>query len=176
MTKKKGLKKTVVEVPKDLAEAAAFIHNIGATTRQIDEINTGLNEKIESLKHEAMKKVAPLSKQQDDLLEGLHTFAESRREDLTEGGKKKTVDLPTGSMSWRFTPPAVSLKDVEKVKKEIAKLTLVRFLRTKVEVDKEALLREPEVAKKIKGITISQKEEFVVKPSETDAEIRITVK
>lgn len=45
-----------------------------------------------------------------------------------------------------------------------------RFIRTRQEINKEALLNEPEVAKGIAGVTIKQGlEDFVIKPFEQDA-------
>ena len=47
------------------------------------------------------------------------------------------------------------------------RLGLDRFIRTKQEINKEALLNEPEVAKGIAGITIKTGvEDFVIKPFE----------
>ncbi len=95
---------------------------------------------------------------------------------MTEQGKKKTVELPTGIFGWRTTPPSVSLKNVKKVMEELKKLGLTQFIRIKEEINKEAILREPDVAKHVKGILITQHEEFVVKPVEVQVEIISDVK
>ena len=51
------------------------------------------------------------------------------------------------------------------------KRRLKQFIRVKQEVDKEAMLKEPDVAKSVKGVTIGQHEEFMVKPAELELEI-----
>jgi len=72
-----------------------------------------------------------------------------------------------------MTPPAVSLRDVLTVLKNLKSLGLERFIRTKEEVSKEALLKESDVAKTVKGVTIAQHEEFTVKPADLEVEIAI---
>jgi phage host-nuclease inhibitor protein Gam len=47
-------------------------------------------------------------------------------------------------------------------------LKLDRFLRQKLEVNKEAVLAEPEIAEQVKGITVKQDEDFFVAPAEDD--------
>ena len=47
---------------------------------------------------------------------------------------------------------------------------LKRFIRTKEEINKEAILDEPEVVASVKGISITQKEDFVIVPFETELE------
>jgi len=70
-----------------------------------------------------------------------------------------------------MTPPAVFLRNVKSIIANLKLLGLEQFIRVKEEIDKKAMLKEPEVAKKIKGVSISQYEEFVVKPTELEIEI-----
>lgn len=171
MAKKKSVKRTAVDVPKSLEEVTEFIGEIGKNQRKIDQIQIRANNQIERVKSQAIKNSLPFQEEIDRLFEGVYIFAERHRDTLTEEGKKKTAVFPTGEVSWRMTPPAVSLRDVERVKKLCKSLGLERFIRIKEEVDKKAMLKEPDVAAKIEGVTISQKEEFVVKPAETEIEI-----
>ncbi|PIS34681.1 MAG: hypothetical protein COT37_01425, partial [Parcubacteria group bacterium CG08_land_8_20_14_0_20_43_9] len=67
------------------------------------------------------------------------------------------------------------LRDVESILESLKALKLKRFIRTKEEVDKEAMLKEPETAKTVKGVSISQHEEFVAKPAELEVEIATRV-
>lgn len=164
-------KRVVIPVPKSLAEAALFLAEIGQEQRATNKIQSALNAKVDELKTEAMADCEPHQKKISELVEGLFGFAEANRAQLTDGGKRKTVEVPTGTFSWRMTPPSVSLRDVEAILKSLKSLTLERFIRTKEEVDKEAMLKEPDVAKTVKGVSISQHEEFVAKPSELEVEI-----
>lgn len=171
MSKTKSIKRFVTAVPKSLEEAAEFLSLVGQEKRKIEKIQSILNEKIEEWKSKAMVEVKSYDEKISQLVEGLFAFAESNREKLTDGGKRKTVEVPTGTFGWRMTPPAVSLRDVESILESLKSLKLKRFIRIKEEVDKEAMLKEPDVAKTVKGVSITQREEFVVKPTEIQVEI-----
>jgi len=169
------IKHRVVSVPYNLTGAVEFLAIIGREQRLINETQSRLNEKVESLKKEAMDEIKPHQERISQLVEGLFAFAEAHRDELTEGGKRKTVELPTGSFGWRKTPPAVILRNVKEVLKNLKALNLARFIRSKEEVDKEAILKEPEIAAKVKGVSIVQREEFIAKPAEVKVEISARV-
>lgn len=175
VTKKKAVKRTVVAVPNSLDEAAKFLARLGQEQRKIDEINLDLNEKLKDLTVKATAKTKPHQESITKIVDGLFVFAESRREELTDGGKKKTVDLPTGTFGWRMTPPAVSLRNVKEVLARLKTMGLSQFVRTKEEVDKEAMLKEQGLATSVKGVSITQHEDFLVKPTELAAEIAFEV-
>ena len=168
-------KRTVIPVPKSLDEAAQFLADIGQEQRATEEIRSGLNTAVDKLKTQAMADDEPHQKRISQLVEGLFAYAEAHRDELTDGGKRKTVEVPTGIFGWRMTPPAVSLRDVKSILESLKSLKLKRFIRTKEEVDKEAMLKEPDVAKTVKGVSISQREEFVAKPAELEVEIATQV-
>jgi len=169
--KERKIKHVVVPIPASLEEAAEFVGRIGKEQREIDRIQNKLNEAVEKLKSKSMSESQVRNENISQLVEGLFIFAESHRNELTEDGKRKTVELPTGIFGWRLTPPAVSLKNVKQVLEELVKRRLKQFIRVKQEVDKEAMLKEPDVAKSVKGVTIGQHEEFMVKPAELELEI-----
>ncbi|HAO64749.1 TPA: host-nuclease inhibitor protein Gam [Candidatus Taylorbacteria bacterium] len=171
-------KKIDVVQPASIQQAAEFIQEIGQSDRQITAINKKLNDRIEKLKTKAIAAAEPLSKRVLELAKGLYEYAEANRAQLTDGGQTKTISLPTGTMAWKNTPPAVHLKNVDAVIAEINKLGLSeRFLRKPpAEVDKEAMLKDQDAAKSIKGVSIDQDEIFVIKPSESDAEIKMKLK
>jgi len=171
MARKKAVKRTSVIAPKSIREVAVLIRQVGEHQRKLTQIQTDANNQIEKIKKQAMERSLGHQQRIDQLFEGIFIFAQANRDGLTEKGKKKTVSLPTGDILWRLTPPAVSLKGVEKVIKLCQTRGLARFIRVKKEVDREAMLKEPKVAGKIPGVTIRQKEEFVVKPSEVEIEV-----
>jgi len=168
-------KKLVVAVPKSLDEAARFLAQIGAEQRATDKIRSGLNAKVDELKARAMVEDEPHQEKISQLVEGLFAYAEAHRDELTDGGKRKTVEVPTGIFGWRMTPLSVSLRDAESILKSLKSLGLQRFIRIKEEVSKGAMLKEPDVAKTVKGVSISQHEDFIAKPAELEVEIAIQV-
>ena len=165
------LKKAVIPVPRDLSEAVWFLAEIGKEQRVIDKIQLDINARVEELKVKAINDAKPRQNRISQLMEGLFAYAEANRDELTENGKIKTIKMPTGVFGWRMTPPAVFLRNVKSIIANLKLLGLEQFIRIKEEIDKEAMLKEPEVAKKIKGVSISQYEEFVVKPTELEIEI-----
>lgn len=174
MSKTKSIKRPVIAMPKNLDEAAEFLSLIGQERRKIDKVQSTLNDNIETLKTAAMSKIQPHEEQISKLVEGLFVFAEGSREKLTDGGKRKTVELPTGLFGWRLTPPAISIRDIKSVLAKLKELGLKYFIRVKPaeeEINKEAMLKEPELAKTVRGVSITQREEFIVKPTEIEIEI-----
>jgi phage host-nuclease inhibitor protein Gam len=104
---------------------------------------------------------AQVSADQIELLfNAVHKFATDNRTELTTDGSK-TIKLPAGNLSWRFTPPAVMLEGVDEIIKRIKRMRGgKKFLHIKVTVNKEALLANPKKARKIPGVTIDNREEF----------------
>jgi len=168
-------KKVVVPVPKNLNEASEFLMSIGKEQRAIAKIESGLNTKVDKLKTGAVDGAQPHQEEISRLVEGLFAYAEVHRDELTDDGKSKTVQVPTGEFGWRMTPPKVSLRGVDPILKSLHSLELTRFIRTKEEIDKEAMLKEPEVASGVEGVSINQHEEFVAKPAELKVEIATKV-
>jgi phage host-nuclease inhibitor protein Gam len=97
----------------------------------------------------------------------LAAWATVHRAELLEPGKK-SVSLATGEIGWKADRPKVELTAEEaEVIAAIRKRKLEqRFLRQgKVTVDKQALLKAPDEAAKIPGVTIiTGTESFYRKP------------
>jgi len=164
-TKEKSLKRAVMKVPQSLDGAATFLVLIGAARRKIEQVENELNTEVEHLKNQAAKKVEPLADEMRELFEGLYAYAESHRSELTDGGKIKTVSVMSGDFGWRMTPQAVSIRNTEKVLEELHSKGFLSFIRTKEEINKEAMLELPSVATTVKGVKIGQYELFFAKPS-----------
>lgn len=158
------------EVPPLQSDAAAMtaIARVGAIAREIAGIEAECNTTVASATEGAATKAAPLRVEGDLLTESLRRYCEAERARLTDGGTTKTVLFATGAVSWRDRPASVKLRG--KVADIIARLRrarLSRFIRTKHEIDKEAMLKEPGVAAKVQGVSIgSAGEDFFVEPLE----------
>lgn len=168
---KTRIKHPIIPVPRDLNEAAKFLLQIGKEERTINAIQSEFNAEVDKLKSKAMTNVKPHQIKEMQLIQGLFAFAESHRHELTKDGKLKTVKLPTGNFSWRLNPPSVSLSNVKSILKILKEKGLKHFIRTKEEINKEAMLKEPDIAKEIKGVSIKQDEYFIVVPAELEVEI-----
>jgi phage host-nuclease inhibitor protein Gam len=154
-------------VPQTKDEAARWVREIGDNNREIARIEADMNDAIAQLREDAGEKATPLIERTKLLTEGLRTWCEANRAMLTDGMKRKWADLGAGKIEWRTSPPKVTIKGVEAVLTAIKTLGLAQFLRTKEEIDKEAMLREPDKARLVPGVSIgSEGENFSVEPFE----------
>ena len=77
----------------------------------------------------------------------------------------------SGELRWRSTPPACKVVRLEDAIKELKENKLAeRFIRTKEEINKEAILADPKAIKGFKWLKITQVEEFAIVPFETELE------
>jgi phage host-nuclease inhibitor protein Gam len=97
------------------------------------------------------------------------TWATDHRDELTQGGKVKTVKLATGSLSWKAQKASVvidtGLKD-EVIIEQLHEHGLERFIATKESLNKVAILNEPKAILGLTGISVSSAGEVcAVKPN-----------
>lgn len=159
-----------VPVPQSRDEAAAMLRRLGEASRQVGRIEADCNDAVARIKESAEAGAAPLKAEIEAMQTGLKTWAEANRTALTGGDKTKTVDLGTGLLKWRLRPQSVTLRKVEDIIVRIRALGFARrFLRTKVEIDKEAMLRDPARARQVAGVTIgTEGEDFICEPFEVE--------
>lgn len=160
-----------VPVPDDDDGCDDFIRLIGDAQAARDKLQADLDTEVRAVKarYEALQK--PHVAEIESLSQGVHIYCTAHRKRLTGDGKTKTFTFGAGAISWRMRPARVNLRGVEKVLAFLmADRKLARFLRVKTEIDKEALLKEPEAAAAIPGVSIGQGEDFVIKPLETKLE------
>lgn len=154
-----------VVAPTDIEGAAAMVARMGALGRDVGIAQLAMDEEIAAIKEETAKRVAPKLAEMERLRAGVQTWADANRETLTRGGRVKTVQLATGKLEWRHRPPSVRVSAPEAVLELVQKMQLEKFLRRKVELDREAMKAAPEEARAIPGVTIgSAGEDFVVTP------------
>ena len=159
-------------VPQNRDEAASHVRMIGDTARAIARIEADMNDALAAIKEAHEKKAAPFRDLVVSLTDGLRTWCDANREALTDGGKRKFADLGTGRVEWRLAPPRVTVRGIEAAIAAIKTLGLP-FLRVKEEIDKEAMLREPDKARLVPGVAIgSEGESFAVEPFEAEIEGR----
>lgn len=168
--KKNRLKTPAIKiaVPQSRDQAAQAIAEIGTANRELARIQAAMNDRLAEIKAEFEESAEPYSLKIKALTEGVQTWAEANRDTLTQNGKTKTAALTTGEILWRLRPPSVRITGAEAVLDALRRLGLKRFMREKEEVNKEAILNEPEAVSHVPGIAISQGEDFVVVPFEAE--------
>lgn len=154
-----------VAAPRDGVEAAGMIARIGDAMREQQLIQVALNEQLAREREKAEELARPHDETVRTLTRAVQLWAEANRATLTDDGKTKTVVLATGRITWRARPPSVRIASAKAVMIALNALGLDRFLRTKIEPNKEAMLAEPDVASAVPGITIaSAGEDFAIEP------------
>jgi phage host-nuclease inhibitor protein Gam len=157
-------------VPQTKDEVVRAIAEIGELQRGRAVIQARMNDELAKAKESFEAEAQPLGERMQLLTRGVQMWCEVNRTALTRGGRTKTAQLPSGEVGWRTSPPKVTIRGAEAVMDALRRLGLGRFIRTKEEISKEAILAEPDAVTMIQGIAITQAEEFVVKPFETSLE------
>lgn len=167
MKKPRLKRQAAVNVPQTREAVIADIKTIGDRQRELMRIETLMNDEIGVITEKYSSHVNALKTELSELESGVHKWSEANRSELTNDGKTKTANLTTGEVSWRTRPPSVRITDADSVIKTLYKLNLEKFVREKREVNKEAILSEPEAVAGIAGIKINSGiEDFIITPFE----------
>lgn len=155
-----------VVAPATAEQANAMIRRMGDIVRDRLIIQAAMDEKIAALRASAEAEAAPLAAEMSNLHAAVQAWAEANRDDLTRGGRVKTHKMPAGEISWRLLPPSVRITSPLAVVALLEKMGLERFLRRKIEIDRDAMKAEPGAARAVPGVSIgSAGEEFIVTPA-----------
>jgi len=146
--KKKAISTTV---PQTEADAAAELARLGEAQRALGSIQASLDEAVAAAKAKAENLAAPHRAVVETATYGLEIWAVANRQTLTKGNGK-TIALATGELRWRTNPPSVALRGTSAAKL----IDVIREL---------ALLKEPDVASTLPGVTIEQAEAFEAIPA-----------
>lgn len=165
-TKKLG---TNYPVPQSKEDCDAAIKQLGDVRRDIQRLDADMNDELASVKEKYEAKADPLRDKSDELLGGIETWCAANRDQLTMNGKVKYARFGNGEVKWRARPARVTIRGVDAVIENLASLGLQQFLRVKTEVNKDAILDDPEAVTGVKGVSVgSEGEDFVVEPFESE--------
>lgn len=159
-------------VPQNRDAVITDIKRIGDLQREASRLETEMNDAIAEITEKFAARITPIKTDIETLSKGVQGWCEANRDELTNGGKVKTANLVTGDVSWRQRPPSVSIRGVDAVMETLERLGLQRFIRTKQEINREAILLEPKAVAGVAGITVkSGIEDFSIIPFEQEAGI-----
>lgn len=158
---------STVQACQSKADAMRDIKAIGDLQRELGRIEADINDRLAEMTKAAAPRIQQLREALTELQAGVQTWCEANRVEIC--GKGKSANLVTGEVSWRQRPPSVSITKADEVIGRLRGLGLLRFVRTKEEVNKEAILAEPAEVAGIKGIkVVTGVEDFVITPFEVD--------
>lgn len=160
---------STVQAPQSKADVANDIKAIGDLQRQLGRIEATVNDQIAEITAKAAPQIDAMRERLQALQAGVQTWCEAHRVEIC--GKGKSANLVTGEVNWRQRPPRVSVSKEEEVIQRLRGLGLIRFIREKEEINKEAILAEPAEVAGIKGIkVVTGVEDFVITPFEVEVE------
>lgn len=161
--------KAIAHVPQSRDEVVETIRKLGERMRQVQAINAEKDNKAAQIAHEADAKTAPIIEEIEALKAGVQVYCEANRRELTENGKVKNYNFGTGKVWWRTTPPRCTITRAAIVLEELKRNGLFGFIRTKEDINKDAILAAPEKIAGIAGIKIVSNEEvFGIEPLELE--------
>lgn len=157
-------------IPQSREDVAEAIAEIGRRQRERDRIQAAMNDELAVIRQRYEEEGQPHKDAIEGLKRGVQLWCEAHRDELTQGGKVKHREFASGEVRWRMRPPSVTVRGAGVVIEALKFLGLDRFIRTKEEVNKEAILADPDAVKAVKGISVAQTEDFVIIPHETELE------
>ena len=169
-------KAKAVKTPRDLSDCDEWVAEYGRLQRHLARIETEMNETLARAKTEAEAESEPLQQQLEATYAGIRAWCDAHRDELTAGGESKTYRFGNGNVSWRAAPRKVSISKKTKIGTIVdwlreAPAKFQKFVRPKFELNKEAMLADPELAAEVPGVSIkSAGEAFEVTPFEARLE------
>lgn len=158
--------KAQTTVPQSRDECADAIYRIGESQRELKRIELEINDVVATITAEKQPTIDAIKARVSELSEGVQTWCEAHRMDITENGKVKFANLITGEVNWRQRPPSVKTRASTALFEKLKRLGFGYLIRTKEELDKEALLAKPQIAADA-GIELNVGlEDFVIVPFE----------
>lgn len=148
-------------------EVETAIKEIGDLNRELERLAIEQNDKLAAITEEYAPLMNAVKEKLSPKQDAVQAWCESRRDELTNNGKTKTGTFNTGEVQWRQRPPSVAIRGADSVIEALKTHGLFRFIRTKEEINKEAMLNEPDIAATIAGVNIKTGvEDFVITPFE----------
>lgn len=157
-------------IPQSREDCTDYIARIGRAQRERERIQAAMNDELAAIRTGYEEQARPHAEAIKALSQGVQTWCDANREALTMGNKTKTANLASGEVRWRLRPPKVVIRGLDAVMEALKDLRLDRFIRVKEEINKEAILADPEALRHVKGISVDQGEDFVIVPFETELE------
>jgi phage host-nuclease inhibitor protein Gam len=150
-----------VTVIKSLEEADSLLGRIAALQRNIDLIETGLNDDIDALKLKAAAEAEPFRQEAAELGEALCRYATYNKPDLFKD--RKSLELTFGQIGFRQSTkvaPASRKITWEQVVQTLLDRGMDDYIRVKREADKEALKALSEEEYKSIGLKLDKEDKF----------------
>lgn len=175
--KPKPIKTPAVDAPQSTHECACEIANFGTLQARRTELVNEMSERQRKIGEEYQERIPQIDERLKVLHLKIQTFCEPNRASLADHNGVKYIDFTTGRVEWRKQPDAIvapqKVENLDTVLGILEQRGLHRYIRTKREINKEAMLMEKDklsgLISGIPGLTLrTGQEAFTIKPHETD--------
>lgn len=161
--------KAISRVPQTREDAIRAVGRVGTLRREIAAKKALADEAIRMIGERFETDTADFAAELAEHERGVQAWCEANRMILTNNDKVKFHDFGTGTVRWRSLPASVSIRGAEAVIEALKSLGLKAFIREKEEINKEAMLNDPDKARTVAGVTIkSEGEVFAIEPLELE--------
>ena len=150
-------------------EVEVAIKEIGDLNRELERLAIEQNDKLAAITEEYAPLMNAIKEKLAPKQDAVQAWCEADVMNSLKTAKLKQVHLIQAKCNGDSVRQVWGFAEQESVLESLRTLGLVRFIRTKEEVNKEAMLNEPELAATVAGVTIKTGvEDFVITPFEQD--------
>jgi phage host-nuclease inhibitor protein Gam len=166
------IKKSLTMKLETRADAEVALGHLAELSYCRDMLTAELDLKLKTVREEYEGKIDPLTTTIDSEFEALSVWADGHP---NEFGSRRSIDMVHGSIGYRQCPPKLKLLRGWSWDLVAAALQKIhsKYLRVKVEANKEALLDERDMISKEQfsdwGMSVVQDETFFVNPKQETA-------
>lgn len=132
MAARKRIEGTQLQSWEEVDEA---LRNIGVVDRELALIEAGQNEQIDQIKKDTKVKAAPFMARKEGLETAIKEFCDANRSEFI---KVKSKAMPFGEVGYRLSTK-IMIKKVADTLQALKDLAFKNCIRTKEELDKEAM-------------------------------------
>jgi phage host-nuclease inhibitor protein Gam len=150
---------------KNLDDANQALRSMGLLEAEMDKLSAEAEKKIAAIHAAFDTDMAPYQDQYKKLAGSLEVYSVKNRQSLF--GETKTQKLLSGEFGFRKYPDSIAVS--ENTAALLNKFGLDRFVRTKIEPDKKAMLALSDTVLKKVGAERKQNESFFAKPRKLNA-------
>lgn len=158
--------------PQDRDQCATAIADYGRMQRNRDRLMAEMNDQIAKITEQYQPQIDEHNASLELRLKAIQVYCEANRDELTSGNKVKFANLITGQVEWRKATDSVTVprgEALDAVLNLLKQRKLDRFIRTKEEINKEAILLDRKAIADVPGIRVNiGKEAFSVTPFEVE--------
>lgn len=161
-------RKAAQAAPQSITDVEIAIARIGRLRAELAGNRAAVDAHILTLQERAEAQAQPVRAEIDRLSQGVQSYCETRRNELTDGARTKLLRFQTGTVSWRKSRAHVEIDNAEAVIARLKQGGLAMFVRLREEIDKLEVLKRPALVARIDGIRVvaDGAETFVIEPKE----------